>query len=55
MPRVAEMRAALARTLGVDPSCVSVKATTTDGLGAIGRGEGIEAQAIALIEERVSP
>ena len=55
MPRVAEMRAALAQALGVDPGCVSVKATTTDGLGAIGRGEGVEAQAVALIEERSTP
>jgi 2-C-methyl-D-erythritol 2,4-cyclodiphosphate synthase len=55
MPRVAEMRAALAQALGVDPGCVSVKATTTDGLGAIGRGEGVEAQAVALIDERSTP
>jgi len=49
-PRVQEMRARLAGALGVDVMRVSVKATTTDGLGAMGRAEGIAAQAVALIE-----
>ena len=50
-PRAAEMRRLLAAALSLDPGSVSVKATTTDRLGAIGRGEGIAALAVALLEE----
>ena len=49
-PHVAAMRAALADALGVDVGSVSVKATTSDGLGALGREEGIGALAIALLD-----
>ena len=48
-PHVDEMRGRLARPLAVEPAAVSVKATTSDGLGALGRGEGLQAQAIAGI------
>jgi 2-C-methyl-D-erythritol 2,4-cyclodiphosphate synthase len=50
-PKVQDMQSRLAFAMGLDLTQVSVKATTTDGLGAIGRGEGIAAQAVALIEE----
>jgi 2-C-methyl-D-erythritol 2,4-cyclodiphosphate synthase len=50
-PRAAEMRERLAGAIGITAGCVSVKATTTDRLGALGRGEGIGASAVALLEE----
>ena len=49
-PHVAQMRERLAEALGIDPEWVSVKATTNEGLGAIGREEGIAAMAVALVE-----
>jgi 2-C-methyl-D-erythritol 2,4-cyclodiphosphate synthase len=52
-PRIAdrrsEMAAALAGALGIDPDLVAVAATTTDRLGFTGRGEGLAAQAVALL------
>jgi len=48
-PFVPEMRKRLSQALGVDSTQVTIKATTTDGLGFIGRGEGIAAQSVALI------
>jgi 2-C-methyl-D-erythritol 2,4-cyclodiphosphate synthase len=52
-PRLApvreEMRANLAAAMGVEPDRIAVRATTTDGLGFTGRGEGLAAQAVALV------
>jgi 2-C-methyl-D-erythritol 2,4-cyclodiphosphate synthase len=52
-PRIGDVRAEmcerLAGALGVDAGSVTVRATTTDGLGFTGRGEGLAAQAVALL------
>lgn len=51
-PYTDAMRTALARVLEVDPSQVSVKAKSNEGMGFIGRGEGIAVIAIAAVEAR---
>ncbi len=49
-PHIPRMRKKIAAALGVKPSQVSVKAKTSEGLGAIGRGEAIRADAIAFLQ-----
>ena len=49
-PHLPGMRANLADDLGVEPAAVNVKATTTEGMGFSGRGEGIAAHAVVSIE-----
>ena len=50
-PHIPRMIGNIAADLGVAPARVSVKATTTERLGLIGRGRGIAALAVALLEE----
>ena len=50
-PYIDEMRKNIAATLSIAVEQVSVKATTTEGLGFEGKGEGISAQAVCLIEK----
>ena len=52
MPHIAEMRKNIAEAAGVDVGRISVKATTEEGLGFTGSGEGIAASAVALLGER---
>jgi len=49
-PHFARMRETLAQALGLEPAEVNVKAKTTEGLEAVGRGEAMAAQAIVVLE-----
>lgn len=51
MPHAAAMRKKIADAIGLPEASVSIKATTNEMLGAIGRGEGIAAMAVATVEQ----
>ena len=51
-PHLGAMAAALASRLGVEPGAISVKAKTNEGMGFIGRGEGLAVIAVAVLEVR---
>ena len=50
-PFISEMRGIIAEALGVDAGQVGLKSTTSKGLGFLGKGEGIAAHAVALVEK----
>jgi len=50
-PFISEMRAIISEALGIDAGQVGVKSTTSKGLGFLGKGEGIAAHAVALVEK----
>lgn len=46
------MRKTLAKVMGIETDCISIKATTNEKMGYVGRNEGISAHAVALIEKQ---
>jgi 2-C-methyl-D-erythritol 2,4-cyclodiphosphate synthase len=50
-PFISEMRGIISEALGIDAERVGVKSTTSKGLGFLGKGEGIAAHAVALVEK----
>ena len=51
-PHLEAMRGTISAVLGIDVLRVGIKATTNEGMGALGRGEGIAALAVASVEQR---
>ncbi len=49
-PYLAPMAAGLAEAIGVDPSCINIKPKTNEGMGFIGRGEGVAVFAVVTLE-----
>lgn len=54
-PHSDEMRTIIARLCGVSVDDISIKATTTEHLGFVGREEGLQAQAVALLQKQETP
>ena len=52
LPHIDSMREKISSIMGIEKSCISIKATTNEKMGFVGRGEGIAAFAVALLEER---
>lgn len=50
-PHVPEMKSVLAKVMGIDEEDVSIKATTTEKLGFVGKEEGVSAYAVVLLEK----
>ena len=50
-PHIEQMRAKIGSALGCDASRINIKATTNEGLGTIGRGEGMACLATAIVED----
>ncbi|HXP50198.1 MAG TPA: 2-C-methyl-D-erythritol 2,4-cyclodiphosphate synthase [Bacteroidia bacterium] len=51
VPHIPSMRKALSKAMGIEENCISIKATTNEKLGYVGRHEGVNAHAVALIEK----
>jgi len=50
-PHIPEMKRVLSEVMGIDEDCISIKATTSEKMGFVGREEGISAYAVVLIEQ----
>ena len=53
-PFIPDMVKNIAKTLGIEESQVNIKATTEEGLGFTGTGEGMKAQAVCLLKEAIN-
>lgn len=52
-PHISRMQEVLAKVMAIEPSRISIKATTTEKLGFVGEGKGIAAHAVVLVESRL--